>query len=212
MTVQFATQVVDALIAPHASALVKAEIPDMSSYDPQSEHWVANFFLNSLLRAAYPAPMNAYAFNYFRRAEAAFRQHADARRETLAFISSGSQSTRRYVAALFHWESFLGQAWHAFKLLEKGIGVTIYAPGSGAVEERLNHLYNKMKHVESRIACGQMLNNATVPVWLRCEGLESTDAKLSWDETAEVLRDVAKWAGILNDPLEAKKKLGAPDA
>jgi hypothetical protein len=57
-----------------------------------------------------------------------------------------------------------------------------------------------------------MPSNATVPVWIRPEGLESVDAKLSWDETAEVLKDLSKWAGILNDPFEAKKRLDALDA
>ena len=101
----------------------------------------------------------------------------------------------------------MGQCWHAFKLLEKGIGATLYEKGSGVVEERLNHLYNQMKHVESRIAAGQMLPEATVPVWLTPKGLECIDAFLSYEESGEVLKDVAKWASILSDPIDARKKL-----
>jgi len=204
---QVSAHIVDRFIAPGASSLKSAVIPDMSTHDKQSAHWVANFFLNSALRASWKAPLNAYAYNYHRRAEAAFRQHADARRETLRFIEGGSQSPARYAAALFHWEVFLGQTWHAFKLLEKGLGVTIYEKGSGAAEERLNHLYNQMKHVESRIAAGQMLPGATVPVWLSPAGLESVDATLSYEETGELLKDIAKWATILSDPLQARERI-----
>lgn len=204
---EFSTYVLDKFIAPKASELVSADIPDMSSYDTQSKHWVGNFFLNSVLRSSWKPPLNAYAFNFHRRAEGAFRAHAAAREATLSFIAGNRQSVSRYATALYHWEIYLGQCWHAFKLLEKGIGATLYEKGSGVVEERLNHLYNQMKHVESRIAAGQMLPEATVPVWLTTCGLQSVDAFLSYEETGEVLKDVAKWATILSDPIDARKRL-----
>lgn len=204
--VHFAGHVLDELIAPGASAFTKAAIPDMSEFHKESKHWVATFFLNSLVRSKFAPPHNAYLYNYFRRAEAAFREHDLARAATLNVIASGSQSPSRYATAIFHWEIFLGQAWHAFKLLEKAFGFILYAPGSSSVEERLNHLYNQMKHVESRIAAGQMPPGATVPVWLTNEGLVSIDAQLNWEETAEVLREVAKWADVFVDPMTAPDK------
>ena len=160
----------------------------MAGYHKESKHWVANFFLNSLLRAKWKPPYNAYLYNYFRRAEAAFLEHDVARTATLDFVTSGRQSPSRHALAIFHWEVFLGQSWHAFKLLEKAFGFVLYTPGTASVEERLNHLYNQMKHVESRIVAGQMLPCATVPVWMRNEGLVSVDANLTWAETGEVLR------------------------
>ncbi len=199
----------DAYIAPGVSAFTHAEIPDMSSYASQSKHWISNFFLNSMLRANIKAPYRAYLFNYFRRAEGAFREHDLARTATLDFLASSGQSPAQYSVALFHWEIFLGQAWHAFKILEKAFKFTLYKGGEGSVEERFNRLYNQMKHVESRIACGQILENATVPVWIMRDGLQSVDISLSYVETAEVLKDVAKWADILMDPLTIREKLGA---
>ncbi len=210
--VQFASHVLDELIAPGASRFIQAEIPDMAGYHKESRHWVANFFLNSLLRAKWKPPHNAYLYNYFRRAEAAFLEHDVARTATLDFVTSGRQSPSRYALAIFHWEVFLGQSWHAFKLLEKAFGFVLYTPGTASVEERLNHLYNQMKHVESRIAAGQMLPGATVPVWMRNEGLVSVDANLTWAETGEVLREVAKWADVCVDPLTAAQKFRELDA
>jgi len=204
---QFSNYVIDKFIAPNASSFTQAEIPDMSAYDKESSHWVANFFLNSVLRAAWKPPYNAYMYNYLRRAEAAFREHHAARTETLAFIESGRQSTKRYTAALFHWEGFLGQSWHAYKTLQKCFEVELYKQGEGSVEERLNALYNQMKHVESRIENKQILEGATVPVWLTNQGLVSVDSALTFSETGEVLKELAKWANILQDPLSAPEKL-----
>jgi hypothetical protein len=208
----FSNFVLDKFIAPGASELVAAEIPDMSTYDAQSTHWVSNFFLNSVLRAAWKPPLNVYAYNYLRRAVAAFCEHAYARDATLAFIQGGQQSPGTYTKALFHWEVFLGQTWHAYKLLQKGLGGIIFEPGSDTVEERLNHLYNQMKHVESRIEAGQMAEEATVPVWLTTSGLQSVDASMTYNETAEILSDIAKWANLLSDPVNAKKHLKNSDA
>lgn len=204
---KFTNYVIDKFIAPDASSFTQADIPDMSDHDEQSTHWVANFFLNSVFRIAWKPPFNAYMYNYMRRAEAAFLEHDHARSETLSFIESGMQSPRKYTAALFHWESFLGQSWHAYKTLQTCFSIELYQSGDDSVEERLNKLYNQMKHVESRIENAQMPASATVPVWLTNEGLVSIDAALTFAETGEVLADVAKWANILQDPLSAPEKL-----
>jgi hypothetical protein len=64
-----------------------------------------------------------------------------------------------------------------------------------------------MKHVESRIENGQIIEGATIPVWLTNEGLRSTDALLTYAETGDILRDLAKWANIVVDPSEMANKL-----
>lgn len=195
----------------------QAEIPDMSAYDPQSSYWLSNHVLNSIFRAAWKPLINAYIYNYLRRAEASFREHENARTTTVALLSPDNQTASKYAAALFHWETFLGQSWHAYKILEKLLKnvagpradeVKIFEKGDNSVEERLNKLYNQMKHVESRIATsGQILPGATIPVWITNEGLKSTDTLLSFSETGEVLRDLAKWAETLQDPLLVAEKL-----
>jgi hypothetical protein len=186
----------------------------MSEYDHQSTFWLANFVLNSALRGNFNPPGNAYAYNYLRRTVAAFSEHEEARQATLAFLSSGRQSLSHYVAATLHWEFFLGQSWHAylllrglFKSLTKQDVLKIFVRGKGSVEERLNYLYNCMKHVESRIENGQIVEGATIPVWLTNEGLRSTDALLTYAETGDILRDLAKWANIIVDPSEMANKL-----
>lgn len=189
----FSNYTKDKFLAPEVSKFTQADIPDMSLYDPQSEHWFANFFLNSVLRGAWKPPFNAYVYNYLRRAEAAFSEHARARTATLTFLESGNQAIVKYTVSLLHWETYLGQCWHAYRTLQKAFNIErLYESGQHSVEERLNVLYNQMKHVESRIENGQMIAGASVPVWLTNNGLQSVDASLSFSETGEVLKDIAK--------------------
>jgi hypothetical protein len=210
MAVQFSDEIIDTLIAPEASLFCSADIPDMSTFAPQCSHWVANYFQNSAFRGKWPAPLNAYAYNYLRRAEAAFCEYTNARAATLNFLERRN-SPSLYALTLLHWEIFLGQSWHAYQLLVHAVnpGMKVFGRNTGSVEERLNKLYNQMKHVESRIEKGQMPAGATVPVWLTNEGLKSIDAHLSYRESAEVLKDLAKWADALDDPRSAANKISS---
>jgi hypothetical protein len=203
--VQYSAHIIDAHIAPGASAFGKAEIPDMSTWvAKESAHWVANYFLNSSLSATFSMPMKAYAYNFVRRAQYAYSEHALARASTLTFLEKGGQSPCAYADALFHWECFLSQAWHAYALLVTAWKGKAFEKNDGSVEQRLNALYNQMKHVESRIENGQMPPDANVPVWLENDGLRSIDAKLSFAETAMVLKELAKYADVLSNPGTAK--------
>ena len=212
MMSQFSKHVRDAHIAPGVSSFTEAEIPDMSNCSKESGHWVANFFLNSALNGSFAPPMNAYAYNFLRRAQNAFSEHNNARDNTLAFLSAGAQSPQRYASALFHWENFLGQAWHAYALLMTAWKGTAFRKNDGSLLQRLNALYNQMKHVESRIENGQMIAGATVPVWLENQGLRSVDALLSFAETAEVLTELATYADALSNPRTALQSFTASDA
>lgn len=203
----------DRFIAPGISGFTDAEIPDMTEHDPESKFWLRNYVLNSGLRGDFLPPGNAYVYNYLRRAEASYSEHEEARQATLAFLASGGQAVSRYAAAVLHWEFFLTQSWQAYLLLGgffkllAGEPIKFFAKGDGSVEERLNSLYNSMKHVESRIEASQILEGATVPVWLTNAGIQSTDTLLTYEETADILRDLARWANVVVDPLEMANKV-----
>lgn len=211
MAIQYASAILDSHIAPGVSIFTEADIPDMSNYAKESKYWIANFFLNSAFNAKFAYPMNAYAYNFLRRAQLAFSEHQLARQSTLAFLGSGGQSPTSYIEALFHWECFLGQAWHALALLVAAWEGKAFEKNDGSIEQRLNSLYNQMKHVESRIENGQILPEATVPVWLENIGLRSIDASMTFAETAEVLKELAKYADALMNPATAKDVLNELD-
>lgn len=207
MSINFSTYILDRHIAPGVSTFIQADIPDMSTWAKESPYWIANFFLNSAFTGLFVPQMNAYAYNFLRRAQYAFSEYNLARQSTYDFLCKDGAAPMRYAEALFHWECFLGQAWHAFALLAAAWEGTVFKKNDGSVEERLNALYNQMKHVESRIENGQMLANATVPVWLENEGLRSTDTTMTYAEAAEILKELAKYADILMNPKTAKTAL-----
>jgi len=207
MAIKFSSHILDQHIAPGVSKFTSADIPDMSSWADQSPHWIANYFLNSALVSSFASPMNAYAYNFLRRAQYAFSEHHLARESTQEFLAGGAQSVKRYADALFHWECYLGQSWHALSILITAWKGKAFDKNDTSVEQRLNALYNQMKHVESRIDNGQILPDATVPVWLENDGLRSVDTKLTYIETAEVLKEIGKYANALMDPRTAKETL-----
>ena len=216
MTVRFASHLLERYIAPGISAFTAADIPDMADHDPESSHWVDNHFLNSTLRAAYHLPIGAHVQHYLRRSEAAFAEHSRAREATLSFLEEGGQWPALYSKALLHWEYFLGQSWNALllqvlKVVSGDETLKVFEKHDGSAEQRLNLLYNAMKHVEKRINAGQIPENATSPVWLSNRGLECTDGHLTFNETADMLRLIAKWANVLVDPKEVTNKVKALD-
>jgi hypothetical protein len=198
----------DTYVATGISEFTAAEIPDMSATHPESRHWIYNYILNSVLRGAVQSVEREYRFNFLRRAMTAFEEHALARQTTLEFVTSDRQSYSPYFAAIHHWEQYLAASWHALVTLAKiGGQKHVFEKGDGSWEERVNGLYNAMKHVESRIENGQMPPLGTLPVWLCNDGLSSTDAALSFAETGTVLQTVGDWAHILEDPITTAERL-----
>ena len=210
--VQFSDEILNTNIAPGVSAFTTADILDMLSWAPESRFWIANYFLNTTYSAKFAPEMHAYAYNFLRRATYAFKEHEQARAKTAEFLALRPPSPSHYAMALFHWENFLGQCWHAYALLITAWSGRAFEKDDGSVEQRLNALYNQMKHVESRIESGQIIAGVTVPVWLENEGLCSIDTRMTYAETAEVLKDLAKYANALMNPKTAKDSLSALDA
>lgn len=197
----------DTYIAPELSDFTQAAIPDMQGHASQASHWLDNHVLNVMLRGSWKPPLSTYVINFLRRATNSFHTHEAARQATLSSLACHNQSPSTYSIALFHWETYLGQSWHAFKLLEKAFSLRLFMKGSASELEQLNALYNEMKHVESRIECGQIPAGATVPVWLTNAGLKSNDAALSFPETGSILKSLAAWADTLVDPKTAPSKI-----
>jgi len=106
-----------------------------------------------------------------------------------------------------HWEVFLSQAYQACCLLDMG-KKNMFTQGDGSVLERLSLLYGRAKHVEKAITtAGQIPENGTLPVWLTNDGLRSTDSHLTFSEIVGILRELAQYAGAMEDPLTMREKL-----
>ncbi len=186
----------------------------MSGYHSQSGFWLSNHFLNCVTSGKYKLPFGAFAAAFLRRAEASFRLHELAREATYELLGLQQPSPSHYGIALMQWEGFLAQSYQGSALIVKMIhylsgdqSFRLFEPDDGSIGQRLNLLYNSLKHVEKRIAAEQTLPGGITPVWLSSIGLECTDGVLTYDETAEVLRLLADWADILVNPREFPVKM-----
>lgn len=208
VAVRFNPVLFDELIAPNASKFTRADVPDMQDKYPDRRFWLTNLFLNSVGRGRYKWEFGAYVTAFLRRAEGSFVSHGLAREATTALLAQPQTTPSHYARALLHWEGFVGQSAMAQSILLQIIrglcedpAYKLFERGDASVEQRIWSLNNSMKHVESRIAAGQILPGSVSPVWLSNEGLQSTDTLLAWAETGEVLDDIARWADGMQDPI-----------
>ncbi len=197
--------VLDKHLATDISLMTGASLPDVSSRHPDSQHWLSNYFLNSVLRAQYESPHREYAYTFLRRTMSAFEEYELARAKTEEFVdrrSAGAQPTRVYMSALRHWEQCVANAWQAVAAWMKLTAVRAFVSGHGEVsaEEKLNHIYNRSKHTDNAIAAGQMPERGPLAVWLTNNGLRSVEHLLTWAELVDVLDELAQAAEVLQDP------------
>jgi hypothetical protein len=205
--VQFSSALTDTLIAPYMSKFTAAEIPDMSGRFDQSRYWLSNYILNAMLRLKFTGNLYQHAFNFLRRAEAAYSEHELARAATIEFLAGSRQSPSKYTAAIRHWEYFLGQAWHSYLLLASFVGhprKALFQTGDGSKEEKLQVLYTCAKHAESVIDSG-LPETLTMPIWLCNEGLSCMKQSLTWAETESILQEIGIWAQRIMDPVELRR-------
>lgn len=185
----------------------------MSEYHPESRFWLSNHFLNCVTSGRYKLPFGAFVAAFLRRAEASFKLHKLAREATYELLGLRQPSPSHYGVALTQWEGFLTQSYQGIALIAKMIQTSgnpdfkAFEPNDGSMVQRFNLVYNSLKHVEKRIAAGQMLPDAITPVWLSSLGLECIDAVITYDETAEFLRIIADWADVLVNPREFPTKI-----
>ena len=202
---RLAAHVTDTYVATEVSKFDKAEIPDLSTTQSQSLHWISNYMLDSVLHGALPSPQREYRFNFLRRAMIAYSEHNLARYATLAFLESEEQSFGKYFTAIHHWEQFLSAAWNALVTLRLAAIVgRLYEPGDGSIAEQLHGLYNQTKHTESRIEAGEMPRQGSIAVWLCNSGLRSIDCELTFEETGAILVKIRDWARVAEDPLQGR--------
>jgi len=185
----------------------------MTDYDPQSGHWVQNYLLNTIFRGRYPDPHHQIAMAYMRRAEAVYQEYALARDSVLSYLSGPREAVSKYFSSVYHFELFISQAYQAYMLMRHLLAnSSLYENGDGSEFDRLNKLYNYIKHCDSKLCNGNFPENATMSIWLTNEGIHCMDAALKYSEIVEVLEDIANGANRFGDPVAVKKEPGPENA
>jgi hypothetical protein len=80
---------------------------------------------------------------------------------------------------LSYFEDAISQLYQALDCSRKALKQTIFKRGDGSKEERLNLIYNSMRHTPAA---------SEQPVWITNDGLDAELAQLSFSEIEEMLR------------------------
>src|SRR5262249_51149883 len=154
--VRLTAHVTDTYVATEISTFDRAAIPDMSTTQAESLHWLSNSIRNSVLCGPLPSPQREYRFSFLRHAMIAYSEHNMARYATLAFLESDEQSFGRYFTAIHHWEQFLAAAWLALDTLERaGVVRRVYQPGGGAGGRPRHGPCSRDRETDRRIKTGR---------------------------------------------------------
>jgi hypothetical protein len=196
----------DKFVAPEISSFTEALIPELSELQ---KRWLVSFILNSSLVVQLDNARRRTIYNFLCRAEGAFREYGSARQMTMAYLANTNpDAVSEYIIAIGHWEAFLSQAYQAWCLLASG-QAKLFTPGDGSTMQRLNLLYNRTKHAESAITAEQLPPEGTLPVWLKNDGLHSVESRLTFEEIAEMLEELAVWADATQNPATMREKIAA---
>lgn len=107
-----------------------------------------------------------------------------------------------YYDAVASWENLalqVSMAFDLFRWLNDGAGA--FKKNDGSPEQRLYTIANQVKHLSSCVESGQCSDADVVPLWLTNTGLNSFGSSVTFNEVTEVVRDLARLADRLQDPL-----------
>jgi hypothetical protein len=205
--------ILDANVAPGFSCFTQADIPDLSEAFSEAPHWLANYFLNSVLRTRFEGPLRQAALAYLRRLQHALLSYSDARVGTLAYLATSDPTSpriRQYYAAVDSWETTVLQLSMGIDLLKWLAGGTnVFTRGEGTVVENVYQMGNHVKHIGSCLSSGQCTEGDSLPLWLSNDGLCSFGLQVTYPDLASLIREMAAMADKLQDPASFREKLAA---
>jgi hypothetical protein len=192
----------DRQVAPELSTLRRCSALDI----PEPQDYRAALFLNNVLNGATREDGLLIEVTFIRRWTVAVLEYRSGREHLLKFVSDlprTNNQTGIFLRALAHFEScavntYLGlMASRAMYRLALGTGYPEpFKPKDGSPYERLNAIYNEIKHFAGRLEDGRPLDIPT-PVWIVDDGLKcrrkrdgkETDIVLTFEELAAILED-----------------------
>lgn len=209
---QFSSGLLDTF-SQNLSSLTECNFIDMATYDPQSRHWIQNYLLNSAFRGRYPDRFHQIVMALIRRAEAAFQEYELGCADLKTYVNGPREAISKYFSSLYHFEQFIAHAYQAYMLSRPLLAnPRKFQNGDKSVLERLNKIYNHIKHSDSKLLAGDFPENATVSVWLSSQEIHCLDASLDSEEIVEILREIAGYASSFSDPAAVFKEILSENA
>lgn len=202
MAVQYNKELLNRFVAPEIAGFNRVNIPDLRPSHPEAEHWMANHFLNNILRGAFTGNNRQFAVNLLVRAQSQFAQYHQARDATVEYLERtgvGSPALRLYFAAVVQWESCFLNYQIFVDLRVKMGGTKVFQLNDGSKEQRAYDISNAVKHWAGMIATEQHKDDDTIPLWLTNDGFKTRTLSLAYDEFSAITNDIADIADQMQD-------------
>jgi hypothetical protein len=192
---RFGSYVLDEYGAPKLSELTKCGAPEL----PELPNHLAVAVLNLVVgvRGDYAKDDRRRRLNFIRRTETAVGEYRLGRAKLQAYVEQLSSRNNHFLEALralSHFEQCAAASYQAAELAAGLLSRRLFEKVDGSRWNRLYNIYNRSKHFgaerRSSLKARQAGNRApfpAVPVWLINEGLESTDASITFAELHDII-------------------------
>lgn len=134
----------------------------------------------------------------------AFDYYHQARDKTLEYLEGNdphNPKISKYYGAISLWESSLINWSICLDIVNVMKKEKIFKTGDGSGEQRAYDIHNEIKHCGGKIRGKTIKGNLTIPMWLTNSGFCSVGNNLSYSEFSGLIKDVAKLADEIQDPL-----------
>jgi hypothetical protein len=186
----FTKYALDEFYSQEISQLTECNAPSVVKHFSQSEHWVANFFINSVFGCTIDQKGRAFGFGFLRRAESAFLEYEIARKALIEFVISNHEKPSFYLKSLTHFEITISMAYQAYQLIKGLTGDMLFQKNDGSVLQRLNQIYNVIRHFDP----SKLPSNHYHAMWITNEALHIENCNLSFQELEQILIEIGELA------------------
>jgi hypothetical protein len=201
----------DRFVAPELSKLKKCSAPEI----PEPPNYFAAYFLNNALGYETPHDTRLLEASFLRKWTVAVREYRSGREHLARFVFDLQRTNNQvglFLTALADFENCAINAYLALmasagqnRLMQGAAYQKPFAPEDGSPFERLNAIYNEVKHFHSRDEKGRPLTDPA-PVWIVNDGLkcrrkrngQEHDVVLTFEELVAILEDQTEGARILS--------------
>lgn len=186
----FTKYALDEFYSQEISQLTECNAPEVVKHFSQSEHWVANFFLNSVFGYPIAQKGRAFGFGFLRRAETAFLEYEIARMSLIGFINSNPEKPSLYLKSLTHFEITITMVYQAYQLLMRLSDEKLFQKNDGSPLDRLNKIYNLIRHFDP----SELPLKHFHAMWISNNGLHIENYNLSFEELEEIMIEIGELA------------------
>lgn len=193
----------DKFVGTDLSKLTDCNAPVLHHFVQGSEHWIANFVLNSMFHRKIAEPQSQHIFRYLMASQRALAEFENGRLGIHSYLDlDNEKKISSYLKSVQHFESCIEQADLAMRLLIECSGERrdVFIKDDNSPPHRLRKIYNCVKHEDLRFRGRKGSQVGNLPLWIGNTGIHSNPSDISFAELAELLEMLSRLAERFSNP------------